>query len=110
MVHVRHMSFFDAVLRKIDEGVFTNIVALFKSGEQNRILTNLGSVWDAASKEKGKDIKKKDGKKDPRERIKFGPVTTPLGGPGTGIITDYATKQPKLCNRYHATLRQPCTA
>ena len=63
MVHVRHMSFFDAVLRKIDEGVFTNIVALFKSGEQNRILTNLGSVWDAASKEKGKDIKKRMGRK-----------------------------------------------
>ena len=102
-------EFLDAVLRKIDEGVFPNIVALFKSGEQNRILTDLGSVWDTTTDEKIKEVKK-DGKKDPRERIKFGPVTTPLGGPGAGIITDFATKQPKLCNRYHATPRQACTA
>ena len=102
-------EFLDAVLRKIDEGIFPNIVALFKSGEQNRILTDLGSAWDTTTDEKIKEVKK-DGKKDPRERIKFGPVTTPLGGPGAGIITDFATKQPKLCNRYHATPRQACTA
>ena len=102
-------EFLDAVLRKIDEGVFTNVVALFKSGEQNRILTDLASVWDVAPGEKVKETKK-PATKDPRERIKFGPVTTPLGGPGAGIITDFATKEPKLCNRFHATPRQACTA
>ena len=47
---------------------------------------------------------------DRRPRIVFGPVTTPLGGPGAGIITDYKTQTPKLCTRFHATPRQPCSA
>ena len=101
-------EFLDAVLRKIDEGVFGNVVDLFKCGEQNRILSDLSTVWDTIPGDKAKD-KAKD-KIDPRARIKFGPVTVPLGGPGAGIITDYTTNEPKLCNRYHATPRQPCTA
>ena len=102
-------EFLDAILRKLDEGVFTNVVDLFKSGEQNRVLTDLALSWDAAAP---LDVKKdiKDTRTDPRTRIKFTAVTQPLGGPGAAVINDYATKQPKLCSRYHATPRQPCTA
>ena len=100
-------EFLDAILRKLDEGVFTNVVALFKSGEQNRVLTDLAAVWDA---EPPTPADKKDTRTDPRPRIKFTAVTQPLGGPGAAVINDYVTKQPKLCSRYHATPRQPCTA
>ena len=49
---------------------------------------------------------------DPRAvpRQTYGVVTTPLNGPGTGLIFDQATKAPKLCTRYHATPQQDCTA
>ena len=88
----------DVILRKLDEGVFPNAVALFSSGEQNRLLMDLEVP----------KVPKTDA--DRRTRIVFGPVTTPLGGPGAGIITDYKTQTPKLCTRFHATPRQPCSA
>ena len=107
-------EYMDVILRKLDEGVFPNAVALFSSGEQNRLSMDLEVIWGpikvkpVATKE---EEKKGDTKKvDTRTRIAFGPVTTPIGGPGAGIITDFRTHTPKLCTRFHATPRQACTA
>jgi len=96
----------DAILKKLDEGVFPNVVVLFRSGEHNRILQDLDAVRGTPAlkpKEKAKE-------KDTRTRIIFGTVTTPLGGPGAGVITDFKTRLPKLCTRFHATPQQECSA
>ena len=107
-------EYLDVILRKLDEGVFPNAVALFSSGEQNRLLMDLEVIWGPQVKLKPdvpKDVPKvPKADKDPRPRIVFGPVTTPMGGPGAGIITDYNTKAPKLCTRFHNTPRQACSA
>ena len=39
-----------------------------------------------------------------RQRIKvFGPVSTPVGGKGAGVI-------PRKCNKFHASPQEACTA
>ena len=94
----------DALLRALDDGLFKNPVALFQSGEQNRIFAELWANRVLTPKEKTKDPD------DPRRKIKFGPVTQPLGGKGAGVVTDYKTKAKIKCNRFHAVPQQPCTA
>ena len=98
-------EYIDAILRRLDEGQYTCPDDLMRHGDHNRILSDLQSLMPPLPKEK--DIKIT---KDPRARITFGPVTVPLGGPGAGVINDFVTKKPKLCNRYHATPRQACSA
>jgi len=97
----------DGILRKLDEGVFPNVVMLFRSGEHNRILQDQDA---ARGKPEVKARDSKDKEKDPRQRVKFGEVTKPLGGPGAGIINDYKTQAPKLCTRFHAVPQQECSA
>ena len=103
-------EYLDAILRKLDEGIFDNPVALFKSGEQNRLLMDLEVTWGPLCQPSEESKEKKPPRTDPRPRIKFGPVTQPLNGPGAGVIDDFVTKQPKLCTRYHHVPQQPCTA
>jgi len=104
-------EYLDAILRKLDEGVFDNPVALFKSGEQNRLLMDLEVTWGPLCQPVDEEEKdKKPPRTDPRARIKFGPVTQPLGGPGAAVINDFTTKQPKLCTRFHHVPQQACTA
>lgn len=98
-------EYIDAIFRRLDEGQYTCPDDLMRHGDHNRILSDLQSLMPPV-----KDTPVIKAKTDPRTRIIFGPVTTPLGGPGAGIITDYATKKPKLCNRFHATPRLPCSA
>ena len=90
-------EYVDALLRRLDEGVFPNVVDMYKSGEHNRVLADV-----KATKDVGKD-KDNDKDKSKKTRMTFGPVTQPIGGPGAGEIK-------QKCNRYHATPQQACTA
>lgn len=94
----------DAILRAVDGGVYANIKVLFASGEHNRIYEEVRDN----SKVKPHKPDKITG--DPRARIKFGAVTTPLGGPGAAVITDFATGRKKKCTRFHASPQAPCSA
>ena len=96
----------DAILRGLDEGIFENLVQFFKSGEHNRIYTEMWSEHDTTVP---KDLRSKD-KNDPRQKIIFGPVTTPLGGKGAGVITNFKTGERTKCSRFHATPQGKCTA
>jgi hypothetical protein len=93
----------DALLRALDEGLFKDPISLFLMGEHNRIYEE---IWSARKSERH-TVKEPS---DVFQRIKFGPVTTPLGGKGAGVVTDPKTKQKIKCNRFHATPQQPCTA
>ena len=95
----------DAILRGVDGGVFANIKVLFAAGEHNRIYEEVRD--NSKVKRKAEDTPRGG---DPRARIKFGPVATPIGGPGAGVITDYATGRKKKCTRFHASPQQPCSA
>jgi len=102
-------EFVDAVLRKLDELIYPSITDFLRSGEHNRILDELRHMVITPIKPGGpgpSDIKNPD----PRPRIKFGEVTTPLGGRGAGIITNFKTKVPTKCNRFHASPQGNCTA
>ena len=97
-------AYIDAMLRFVDEGRYDSLVSMYKAGEPTRIFIEL----DASGKYKAperpplKGVGAGDGGE--RRRIKsFGPVSTPLGGAGAGII-------PRKCNKYHANPREPCTA
>ena len=96
----------DAILRAVDGGVYANIKVLFASGEHNRIYEEVRDN----SKVKPHNPNKSTPGGDPRARIKFGAVTTPLGGPGAAVITDFATGRKKKCSRFHATPQAPCSA
>jgi hypothetical protein len=93
----------DALLKSLDEGLFKDPVSLFLMGEHNRIYDEIWSQRSAT-----KSIR--SNLSDVFQRIKFGPVTTPLGGKGAGVVMDPKTKQKIKCNRFHATPQQPCTA
>jgi hypothetical protein len=95
----------DAILRGVDGGVFANIKVLFAAGEHNRIYEE---VREHSKVKRKPDDQPRPG--DPRPRIKFGPVATPVGGPGAGVITDYSTGRKKKCTRFHASPQQPCSA
>ena len=101
-------EFVDCCLRRLDEQTYPSIVDLMRAGEHNRILDELRHTVKPTFVPK--DDKPKPGTTDPRERIKFGPVTVPVGGEGAGIINDFATKKPKMCNRFHGNPRTACTA
>ena len=101
--HVLAHEYADALLRSLDTGVYGNIRALFASGEHNRIYDEVRASHRAKRPEP-KDTP------DPRKKIKFGPVTQPLGGKGAGVITDFKTGDRKKCTRYHASPQQACTA
>jgi hypothetical protein len=94
----------DALLKSLDEGLFKDPVSLFLMGEHNRIYDE---VWSAKNTTKFSRLQKDP---DSFQRIKFGPVSTPLGGKGAGVVLDQKTKQRIKCNRFHATPQQPCTA
>jgi hypothetical protein len=93
----------DAILRSLDEGLFKDPVSLFLMGEHNRIYDE---IWSQRSTTKSIRLNPNDS----FQRIKFGPVTTPVGGKGAGVVLDPKTKQKIKCNRFHATPQQPCTA
>jgi len=102
-------EFVDCCLRKLDENAYPTIIDLIKAGEHNRIYDDLRhTVKPSFDPKKGDDPKKPV--IDPRDRIKFGPVSVPVGGEGAGIINDFATKKPKMCNRFHGNPRTACTA
>jgi hypothetical protein len=102
-------KYVDALLRKMDEGFFTNPVTLMRAGEHNVILdvilrqqaATLGdpAVLRGAARPAGGT-----------SRMVYGVVTTPVGGPGAGLVWDQLTKAPKRCLRYDATPRLECTA
>ena len=98
-------EYLDAIFRRLDEGHYLCPDDLMRHGDHNRILMDLQALTHPV-KEKTAPV----AAKDPRTRITFGPVTIPLGGPGAGVISDFHTKQPKLCNRYHAKPRLACSA
>jgi hypothetical protein len=102
--HLFAQQYADALLKSLDEGLFKDPVSLFLMGEHNRIYDE---VWSAKNISKPGRILKDV---DTFQRIKFGPVTTPLGGKGAGVVLDPKTKQKIKCNRFHATPQQPCTA
>lgn len=101
------------LLKLIDEGICANMVSLYTFGEHNRIMGLLGDARDnrpitiPPGFDPNKDFK---GNGDPRGRIKFGPVTQPVGGAGAGAITDWKTKAKKKCDRFHSTPKGACTA
>ena len=99
-------EFVDATLRKLDEKAYTDIHALMRAGEHNRILDEIKHNVKPSFDPKGR----KPWDKDPRPRIQFGKVDVPVGGKGAGIINDFATKQPKMCNRFHGKPQTACTA
>ena len=94
-------KFTDALLRKLDEGFFTNPVSLMLAGEHNVILDSIVRVQTAKSAIF-------DTRVAPRQN--YGQVTTPINGPGAALIFDHMTKAPKLCTRFHASPQQDCTA
>jgi hypothetical protein len=103
--HVAGQAYMDAFLRALDQGVFSNPVALVAAGEHNRIFEEtIGHLTKVPTEDRTKDPL------DPRKKIKFGPVTTPIGGAGAGIITNWTTGQKMKCTRFHANPKQACTA
>ena len=98
-------EYLDAILRRLDEGQYFSPDDLMRHGDHNRILMDLQAIVLPV-----KTPVVAVTRPDPRPRISFGPVTIPLGGPGAGVINDFHTKQPKLCNRYHAKPRLACSA
>ena len=92
-------KFTDALLRKLDESFFTNPVSLMRAGEHNVILDMIQRQQAATATI------------DPRvaPRQTYGPVTTPLNGPGAGLIFDHGTKRPRRC-AYATTRRRSRTA
>lgn len=99
--HKFGQEYIDAILRKVDEKVYANIVSLYRAGEHNKIHDQLVT---AAAKPKPKPGGGPPGQLGgPNGKINFGPVSTPLGGLGAGWIK---TK----CNRFHANPQRECTA
>ena len=103
-------EFIDAVLRKLDELTYPSITDFLRSGEHNRILDELRHMVITPIKPGQLGPTGIVKEQDPRPRIKFGQVTTPLGGRGAGIITNFKTKVATKCNRFHATPQGNCTA
>jgi hypothetical protein len=110
-------EYFDAILRKLDEGVAANLVSFFARGEQNRVLRALETslAW------KGKPVGNgggngggapnpnpnpnpnpaPSGQRNGKPYVKFGAVTQPLGGTSSNYL---ATP----CKNFHAIPQRPC--
>ena len=104
--HVAAQAYLDAFLRTMDSGVFTNPLAIIAAGEHNRIYDEVMTMFSAKvpDKDRTKDPL------DPRKRITFGKVTTPLGGKGAGVISNWTTGDKMKCNRFHSTPQKECSA
>ena len=104
--HVAAQAYLDAFLRTMDSGVFTNPLAIIAAGEHNRIYDEVMTLFSAKipDKDRTKDPL------DPRKRITFGKVTTPLGGKGAGVISNWTTGDKMKCNRFHSTPQKECSA
>ena len=101
-------EYVDNLLRMLDEKRFPSMVSLYISGEPSRTFTELASRLD----NKFTDDKHKmfGGTQNapghfqgPNGLVRFGPVTNPKGGEGSGWI-------PKKCNRFHCDPRKNCSA
>ena len=100
-------KFTDALLRKLDEGYYSSPVALFKAGEHIAVLDIIQRQQATVDADPG--ASSRSGLTGARYQF-YGPVTTPMGGPGAGAIPDYITKLPRLRTRFHASPQQACTA
>jgi hypothetical protein len=100
-------KYVDALLRKLDEKVFSNPVALMKSGEHNRVLADLekSSYHFDPNPPSAPPLPPKGppGLQGGRVRMVFGAVTTPIGGQGGNLFVN-------KCNRFHASPQLGCTA
>ena len=99
-------EYVDQLLRFLDEKRFPSMVSLYATGEPTRTFTEMASRMSNDGDGKGR--KNPDGLKPgelggPNGPVKFGPVTTPIGGAGAGWIK-------KQCNRFHCNPKMPCTA
>ena len=103
-------EFVDAVLRKLDEKTYPSITDFMRAGEHNRIIDELRHLVINPIKPNAVVPPGTVPTGDPRPRIKFGEVIRPLGGRGAGIITNFKTKVPTKCNRFHASPQGNCTA
>ena len=94
-------AYVDTILRYLDEKRYPSMVAIYKAGEPTRIYLELEASGEFVAKgSSGGGGASKTG----RQYIKkFGPVTTPIGGKGAGIIA-------RKCNNFHADPQKPCTA
>ena len=89
-------KYVDCLLRYLDEGRFPNMVALYRSGEYTRVHSDLRMELKSTGTDRAKVA-------DGFKKIKWGPVTKPMGGPGAAIIK-------KKCNRFHAVPQLECSA
>ena len=99
--HKFGQAYVDAILRTLDEKRFPSMVAMYRAGEPTRIFLELeaSGEFKAAAK-----LPTGGGGLGGRKYIKaFGPVTTPTGGEGAGVIK-------KKCMNFHASPQKPCTA
>jgi len=103
----------EVMLRKIDDQTCANMVALFASGENNRLLGEI-LAQNTANRPKAvqqhAQVVTQVGQADPRTKFTFGAVTQPMGGPGAGLIDNHKTGAKVKCNRFHATPQLKCTA
>ena len=108
--HVAAQAYMDAFLRTMDMGIFTNPLSIIAAGEHNRLYDEVMAGFPAKQKElRDKGELSKD-PLDPRRRITFGKVTTPMGGKGAGVINDWTTGNKTKCNRFHSTPQKECSA
>ena len=99
-------EYVDQLLRFLDEKRFSSMVSLYSTGEPTRTFTEMTMRIGPSTGDKRRGLG--DGLKPgelggPNGTVKFGPVTTPVGGEGAGWIK-------RRCNRFHSNPKLPCTA
>ena len=124
--HFYAQDYVTRILESLDMKIYSNMPQLYSMGEHNRIASILagthnnvggqGLQYDADYHPPAPGAGNPGGGaaggagNDPRKRIHFGPIKQPIGGAGAGVITDWKTKKPQKCNRFHATPQLACTA
>ena len=118
--HLYAQDYVTRILESLDMKVYKNMPELYTMGEHNRVASQLAGTHNnlvGQGLQYDSEFRPQVGtgggggrQGDPRKRIQFGTVLQPVGGAGAGIINDWKTKAPKLCNRFHATPQQACTA
>jgi len=103
----------EVMLRKIDDQTCANMVSLFASGENNRLLGEI-LAQNVANRPRPAQqltpVVTHTGQVDPRVKFTFGAVTQPMGGQGAGLIDNHKTGVKVKCNRFHAVPQMKCTA
>ena len=100
-------EYVDQLLRFLDEKRYSSMVGLYATGEPTRTFTEM-AMRHQPDNGGGKRRYNPDGLKPgeiggPNGPVKFGPVSTPIGGNGAAWIK-------KQCNRFHCNPKMPCTA